>query len=460
MRIVIIGAGPTGLGAAHRLQELGHDDFLVVDRAPYFGGLATSFVDEKGFTWDFAVHVAHSHYRYVDALMDQLLPDGFYHHQRASWVREYGRFIPYPFQNNIRHLPGDALWDCVNGLLEIQHQGASVPPENFEEWILGIFGQGIADHFMLPYNRKVWCTDPRDMGYQWIGDRVPTVDMERVVRNICTEQDDVGWGPNSTFQFPKEGGTGAIWKKLGESLPQEKVRLRCPVVGLDVKAKTITLDDGTVEPYDHLISTIPLKVLAPMTGLSHLEALAGRLKHTHVQVAGIAPSMPLPKQLDDKTWMYVPEEEAVFYRVTPFSQFSPTHVPDPENQCSILCEISTPGDGEVLEGDLGARAIEDLRKTGIIDADPATTHCYMMETEYGYPIPTIDRDEILAELLPGLEAHQIYSRGRFGGWKYEVANMDHSLMQGVECVNRLLEGGDEPTLNDPATVNSPENKDR
>ena len=87
MRIAIIGAGPTGLGAAHRLQELGHDDFTIYDRAPYFGGLATSFIDDKGFTWDFAVHVAHSHYTYVDDLMDELLPDGFYHHQRKSCSR-------------------------------------------------------------------------------------------------------------------------------------------------------------------------------------------------------------------------------------------------------------------------------------------------------------------------------------------------------------------------------------
>lgn len=51
-RVVIIGAGPCGLGAAWRLQELGHQDFVVLERAPDAGGLACTETDENGFLWD------------------------------------------------------------------------------------------------------------------------------------------------------------------------------------------------------------------------------------------------------------------------------------------------------------------------------------------------------------------------------------------------------------------------
>lgn len=454
MRILIIGAGPTGLGAAHRLMELGHADFRLYERSGHFGGLAASFRDAKGFLWDFAVHVAHSHYHYVDRLMDDLLPDGFYHHERRSWVREYGAWIPYPFQNNIRHLPREALWECVQGLLALPERAAA-RPSDFRDWILGVFGEGIGRHFMLPYNRKIWCVDPAEMNATWVGDRVPTVDLRRILENIIRGRDDVAWGPNATFQFPKKGGTGAIWNALGARLPPERVRLNCALTGLDVRTRTAVFADGTTDRYDALVSTIPLPVLTGMAGDERLHRRAAGLRHTHVQVVGVAPDFPIPAALADKTWIYCPEERCAFYRVTPFSIFSPDHVPDPARQCSFLCEISTLAGRSVLPDGVAAEAtLRGLRDIGLVDCDPARTHVHVMNASHGYPIPTRDRDDILHDVLPALERIGLYSRGRFGGWKYEVANMDHSLMQGVEAVNHILRGGDQPTIYRPNDVNA------
>ena len=382
------------------------------------------------------------------------MPEGFLHHERRSWVHLQGSYVPYPFQNNIRHLPGSACWDCVEGLLRLQREHPNTPPENFGQWIDQNFGKGIADHFMKPYNQKIWCTNPDDMNAHWVGDRVPTVDLERILRNISLEQDDVNWGPNATFQFPKTGGTGEIWNRLGRTLPEENIRLGTAVTGLNIQDKTITLADGSTDRYDHLVSTIPLDRLAAMTGVDSIRQRAAQLKHTRVQVAGIAPNQPIPDHLAEKTWLYCPDPDQSFYRVTPFSTFSPAHTPDPDHWCSFLCEVSTIDTDPIPEEKLKQQVMNDLNESGLIDFDPSKAHSYMMDAPYGYPIPTVDRDDILADVLPALEKHDIYSRGRFGGWKYEVANMDHSLMQGVEAINRILHGEPEVTLPTPNIVNA------
>ena len=93
---------------------------------------------------------------------------------------------------------------------------------------------------------------------------------------------------------------------------------------------------------------------------------------------------------------------------------------------------------------LATRLIES--KDDIVD----TWYCRL---PFGYPTPTLERDEVIYRVLPELEKLDIYSRGRFGAWRYEVSNQDHSLMQGVEWVDRILSGGEELTLWHPEIVN-------
>jgi len=80
-----------------------------------------------------------------------------------------------------------------------------------------------------------------------------------------------------------------------------------------------------------------------------------------------------------------------------------------------------------------------------------TWHCRLPR---GYPTPSIDRDRALEAILPAFEARGVYSRGRFGAWKYEVSNQDHSFAQGVECVDHLRTGSPETTLCQPEVVNA------
>ncbi len=121
-RVVILGAGPTGLGAAHRLAELGHADWDIFERTDHVGGLASSVTDPHGFIWDHGGHVMFSHYSYFDELVEKMLRGDYDQHMREAWVWIYGRFVPYPFQNNIHRLPPDVFLDCVMGIIESREQ--------------------------------------------------------------------------------------------------------------------------------------------------------------------------------------------------------------------------------------------------------------------------------------------------------------------------------------------------
>jgi phytoene dehydrogenase-like protein len=68
--VLIIGGGPTGLGAATRLQQHGREDWLLVDASEEAGGLACTDVTPEGFLFDMGGHVIFSHYDYFDQLID------------------------------------------------------------------------------------------------------------------------------------------------------------------------------------------------------------------------------------------------------------------------------------------------------------------------------------------------------------------------------------------------------
>ena len=123
-------------------------------------------------------------------------------------------------------------------------------------------------------------------------------------------------------------------------------------------------------------------------------------------------------------------------------------MPDASRQYSLLAEIShsefKPVDRdrvveETIRGMVNTRMLREDDLGDIVDA-------HLIERDYTYPTPSLERDCALKVLHPWLESRDIHSRGRFGAWRYEVGNMDHSVAQGVEWVNRILEDDRENEL--------------
>lgn len=454
--IVILGGGPMGLGAAWALQERGRADWQLFEAASELGGLAKSFLDDRGFTWDVGGHVVFSHYDVFTQVLDRQLAGQWLFHDRQCQIRCGQSWVPYPFQNNIHHLPPDQCAACLEGLQAAQAVSgdrSSRQFRNFGQLINGSFGRGIAGLFMRPYNRKVWACEPEEMDVGWIGERVSVPDASRVAQNVAQGRDDVGWGPNNRFRFPRQGGTGAIWQAIAAALSQDKIHLGQAATKIDPDRREVTFADGRVVRYGWLITSMPLDELARLTGRGDwIRACAG-LRRTSVTVIGVGLEGKCPEFLEQVSWMYFADADIPFYRVTHFSRYSPRNVPDASHQWSLMAEVSRPGGAMLDLPCVIDQTIDGLARCGLIEGKSQVGHVFTYDADYGYPIPALGRDAILKKMLPELERCGILSRGRFGAWKYEVGNMDHCFMQGYEAARRIADGSEEITLHRPEVVN-------
>lgn len=434
-RIVVIGAGPAGLGVGWRLTELNHDNFVMYEKNSYVGGLATSFVDDKGFTWDVGGHVIHSHYPYFDRMFADVMQNDFLTHERESWVWMYNRFVPYPFQNNIHLLPKKIMNECLDGLVTAA-QKQSVYVTNFRDWIKATYGDGIAKHFLYPYNEKVWAYPLQKMGIGWVGDRVAPIDLDRIRKHIRTHTADISWGPNAVFQYPARGGTGEIWKRVAKRFAGH-IKTGKEIISIDASKRNIYFADGGSDSYDMMFTSMPLDQMVHITKGVRIPMQHSTIHHSSVTIVGIGIQGNVPENLRKKCWIYFPETVAPFFRATVLSNYSPFNAP--KGTWSLMCEVASSYSRPLPEGDILSLVIEGAKKSKLISKNASVVSRWSFVAPYGYPTPTIDRDTYVDSVLKIFEKYDIYSRGRFGAWKYEVSNQDHTFMQGVEWVNRILQ---------------------
>jgi protoporphyrinogen oxidase len=439
--VVVVGAGPCGLACAWELRRLGVPDVVVLESAASAGGLSGSTLDANGFTWDRGGHVLFSHYREFDELLAEVLGDDVIEHDRAAYVHVDGRFVPYPLQNNLRHLSRDLAVECLIGLIRAQTT-ASSSATTFDEWLVAQFGEGLAGCFMHPYNQKVWQIPLNEMSVSWVGERVAVIDWQQALRSILTGVDPEPWGLNATFSFPAAGGIGEIWRRLA-ALLAETVLYRHPVGGVDPRRRRVSLESGAVLEYEWLVWTAPLdRLINVSTGAtSQVRRAADALRHTSVTVVGLGYETP---DVEGRSWVYVADKEVPFYRLTTFSRYSPAHVPDGRTDrfCSFMAEIAR-GGGRRPTASPERHVDRAIRELGLVPADARVVSTHVDDLDHAYPVPTIDRDRALQAIEPWLDRHGILARGRFGTWRYEIGNMDHAVKMGVDAARRIAHGTEE-----------------
>lgn len=468
---VILGAGPCGIGAALTLQnEYPDQRFLIVDENTRGGGMAQSHHTDEGFVFDYGGHVLYPHkkYDYFGEWLNRWV---------SKWSRScpiravymHDRLIPTPIQRNVHRLPFDQFLPIVLDLIFNKYirsifksKICSKDGLSLENYLVENFGNELTKRVMGPLNRKMWSIELSALNNLWVTQRsgaknanVSMVNPARLLWNAISKRDDPGWTDYDKIEYPAQGGIGAIWDSAMKEISVDHVMLGNRVCSIDPHNKRIGLENGVCLEYSRLINTLPLDMfLRFCQNLTHANRLSEQFRYSSALLFGFGIRGSLPEKYSYVHSFQCPEPEYPFWRVTLPSNFSPENVPEPAEQYSVLCEISrNPSADLLITSDLRNAVVNGLSAIGLLTDECKIVSSFEKVLPYGYPLPFLRRDALLEEVHSLLEPMDIYSRGRFGGWRYEVSNQDHAFAQGREVIRRIMEDEPEQTYTFPQSVN-------
>ena len=414
---VIIGAGLSGLSAAYHMGS----GYKVLEREGEVGGLCRS-VATMGYTFDLAPHIFFTSSQYVNGLVNELLNGDLIKQRRRAYIYINGTYVEYPFEVNLHGLPQDVVDECIEGA---RHR-PNMQPRNFMEWIKATMGEGVAKHYMIPYNEKIWKYPLEEMSLDWVAGRVPTPSVDEMVKGAQGKVERE-YGPNAYFQYPRLGGTGAIPNAFAKrardmSLNSNVHEIRPNGKRLDV-LYTRNGEPKRLEA-DRVLSSVPLPELVKMIK----SAPEGVVKASEGLVYNSLACFNIGvdrESISDKHWLYFPEKEYIFNRISFPMNLSPETTP--KGKSSVVVEVTYRGAKPSLE-EMEERVREGLIHSQILREDDKLEVFDALDFKYAYVVYDLQHRRNVNLIQTYLNSLKISSMGRFGEWEY--LNMDKAILSG------------------------------
>jgi protoporphyrinogen oxidase len=437
--IVILGGGLAGLSTAYHLRRSVPDASVVVlekDAQP--GGLCRSR-RRDGFTFDYTGHYLHLRDADTIEFVEELLGDDLVRVDRVAKIHAHGQRLAFPYQANLHGLPREVV---ARSIVDFANACAEKVPTHdrmrFGQWARAIFGDAIAEAFMIPYNTKLFRCDADEITAEWVAWAVPRPSLEQVVRGaLGIPNERMGYNPS--FLYPRDGGIGLLPAKLAERVGDD-LRCEAEIVEIDAQARRVTLASGETYGYEQLVSTLPLPRLLEITrGLPELEGdersasdLAGALRWTRVADVGLG--VARPEIADGAHWIYFPELEYPFYRVGFPSNACSAMAPE---GCSSMSVEFAFGRDEAIPGhdELERAARAGLERAGLIEPGERFVHRDVAVLDPAYVVFDEACTPTTKDALRRLESVGIHSIGRFGAWTYSY--MERAIIDGREAAARI-----------------------
>jgi UDP-galactopyranose mutase len=418
--IIVLGAGPAGIGAGLALG----DDAVVLESGAEPGGLCRT-IELDGAVFDLGGHSFHTPHPEIRELVFQELD--MYSQPRQARCYTHGVLIPYPFQAHFREVPdADLVRQCLDGLGSAD---GGMDAGHFEEYLERRFGAGIARHFLLPYNRKLWGPDLRRLAASWAAERVAAP----LGRSEHFRQDGGRRKPlreETMVAYPARGGFAEIMSALARRLPD--LRLREKVVCIDPLRKELLTAGGDVFRWRRLVSTLAIPDLLAMLAdvPPPISRLAETLEALPMALVLVVVGHPVDTAVQ-RVYCAGPEIPAhkvvINHNSSPYLRALPHH--------GIQAEVALPGSGASCDNELTAQVVHGLCVLGLIRSPADVRATRVIHVRRGYPVPTHGRAAAMERLRDWLSERDIDTVGRFAEWAY--INSDEALYRGLALGRHL-----------------------
>jgi protoporphyrinogen oxidase len=445
-QVVIIGAGPAGLTAAHELIRQGLRP-VVLEKECLVGGLART-ESYRGFHFDLGGHRFFTKVPEVQAMWREVLGDDFIRRPRMSRIYYAGTYFHYPLRP----------WNAIVGLGPLQAVlvGASYlrwqilphrEEETFEQWVTNRFGRRLFRVFFKTYTEKVWGVSCSELKAEWAAQRIKDLSLRTAVLNMFLRPSTTIRTLIDEFDYPRRG-PGMMWAavRAGVERGGGTVRTAADVVTVHrednhIRAVTVALD-GRAEtlPATDVISSMPITEL--VARMDPPAPVAVREAATHLTYRDFLTVCLIVRGTDlfPDNWIYVHDPGVRVGRIQNFGNWSPDMVPDPTCSSLGLEYFCTEGDDvwRMPDAELISLGAQEVERIGLARAADVQDGC-VVRVPKAYPVYDASYREHLAvvrDWVDGLE--NLQTIGRNGLHRYN--NQDHAMVTGMLAVRNLLDG--------------------
>ncbi len=422
----VLGGGFSGLSIAYLYTGKSE----VLEAEDTVGGHCRSHI-KNGFRFDEGAHILFSRDDALLHRMISILGDNVNRHFRNVRIYYKNKFIKYPLENALGELDKEDNYECLINYLNNDYP----PPTNFEEWIYYTFGKGIADIYLIPYNRKIWKTDLTEMTIDWAGARVPRPPKEDIVKSslgINTE----GYTHQLYFYYPKRGGIQALPNALlSLTSTKSKIRTGFRIEHINRASDGWSVSDGKkTYYYQKLVSSIPVQEL-----LKCLKNVPIDIKEAATKLhynSSIFVMLGLSDcRAKDMVTAYFPDISLPFHRVGFPHSYDPDCVPN--GKFVAAAEVSCPVNGSYWKEkseNILQMVIDGLtREKFFSKSDILTTD--IVREPYSYVVYDKNHQKNINTVLNYIRSLGIEPLGRFG--EFEYWNMDQCFGRAEQIAQKL-----------------------